>query len=119
MKYKIIPTERFNSDVKYYIKKKHYVRIGEDIKKVTDELQNGNLIGDEIPGLKVESDGHTYKVRTANSDTKVGTSNGYRVIYYVIRDDKEVYLLTIYSKKDDSRIPSNKEIVELVAKYCL
>lgn len=117
--YKVIPTERFNSDVKFYIKKKHYVRIGEDIKKVTDELQNGNLIGDEIPGLKVESDGHTYKVRTANSDMKVGESNGYRIIYYAIREDGEVYLLTIYSKKDDLRVPSNKEIVELVAKYCL
>lgn len=32
--YKIIPTERFNADVKYYVKKKHYVHIGEDIKKL-------------------------------------------------------------------------------------
>ena len=110
--YRIIPTERFSSDVKYYIKKKHYVRIGEDIKNVTDELEKGNLVGDEIPNLKVESDGHTYKVRTANSDMKVGESNGYRIIYYAIREDGEVYLLTIYSKKDDSRVPSNKEIVE-------
>ena len=59
--YTIIPTERFNSDVKYYIKKKHYVRIGEDIKKVTDELQSGNLIGDEIPGLKAESPGEASR----------------------------------------------------------
>lgn len=117
--YQIIPTQRFVSDVKYYVKKKHYVQIGEDIKRVTDELQNGNLVGDEIPGLKVESDGHTYKVRTANSDRKVGESNGYRIIYYAVREDGEVYLLTIYSKKDDFRVPSNKEIVELVAKYCL
>ena len=117
--YRIIPTERFNADVKYYVKKKRYVHIGEDIKKVTDELQNGNFIGDEIPGLKVESDGHTYKVRSANSDMKAGESNGYRMIYYAVREDGEVYLLTIYSKKDDSRAPSNKEIVELVAKYCL
>ncbi len=48
--YKIIPTERFYSDVKYYIKKKHYFKIGEDIKSITDEFQNGNLIGDEISG---------------------------------------------------------------------
>ena len=115
----IIPTERFNLDVKYYIKKKHYVKIGEDIKTITDELQKGNLVGDEIPGLKLESDGHTYKVRVANSDIKVGESNGYRIIYYVVREDGEIYLLTIYSKKDDNRIPTNKEIVELVAKYCL
>lgn len=117
--YKIIPTDRFNSDVKYYIKKKHYTKIGEDIRTITDELQNGNLVGDEISGLKVESDGHTYKVRVANSDMKVGESNGYRIIYYAIREDGEIYLLTIYSKKDDKRIPSNKEIIELVVKYCL
>lgn len=117
--YKIIPTERFNLDVKYYIKKKHYIKIGEDIKTITNELQNGNLIGNEIPGLKLESNGHTYKVRVANSDMKTCSSNGYRIIYYAIREDGEIYLLTIYSKKDDIRIPSNKEIVELVAKYCL
>lgn len=117
--YKIIPTDRFNSDVKYYIKKKNYTKIGEDIRTITDELQNGNLVGDEISGLKVESDGHTYKVRVANSDMKVGESNGYRIIYYAIREDGEIYLLTIYSKKDDKRIPSNKEIIELVVKYCL
>lgn len=117
--YTIIPTERFNSDVKYYIKKKHYIRIGEDIRTITDELQNGNLIGDEIYGLKIESDGHTFKVRAANSDAKVGSSNGYRIIYYAVREDGEIYLLTIYSKKDDIRVPSNKEIIELVAQYCL
>lgn len=117
--YKIIPTERFSADVKYYIKKKHYTKIGEDIRTVTDELQNGNLIGDEISGLRVESDGHTFKVRAANSDMKAGLSKGYRIIYYAVREDGEIYLLTIYSKKDDNRIPNNKEIVGLVAKYCL
>lgn len=117
--YKIIPTMRFNSDVKYYIKKKHYTKIGEDIRTVTDELKIGNLIGDEISGLKIEAGGHTYKVRATNSDMNKGSANGYRIIYYAVREDGEIYLLTIYSKKDDIRIPTNKEIVELVAKYCL
>ena len=81
--------------------------------------EKGNLIGTEIPGLKISADGHTFKVRSANTDTKVGQSNGYRVIYYVIRDDEEIYLLTIYYKKDDNRIPSNREIKELVETYCL
>lgn len=82
-------------------------------------MEKGNLIGAEISGLRISTDGHTFKVRSANTDTKVGKSNGYRIIYYAVRDDAEVYLLTIYYKKDDSRIPTNQEIVELVETYCM
>ena len=103
--YTVIPTEQFEKDVKYYIKKKGFTHIGADIKAITDELEKGNLIGAEIPGLRIPTDGHTFKVRSANTDTKAGQSNGYRIIYYAVRDDAEVYLLTIYYKKDDSRIP--------------
>ena len=117
--YEVIPTERFEKDVKYYVKKKGFVHIGTDIKAITDELEKGNLVGTEIPGLKIASEGHTFKVRSANSDTKMGQSNGYRIIYYAIRDDEEVYLLTIYYKKDDNRIPTNQEIIELVESYCM
>ena len=117
--YTVIPTEQFEKDVKYYIKKKGFTHIGADIKAITDELEKGNLIGAEIPGLRIPTDGHTFKVRSANTDTKAGKSNGYRIIYYAVRDDAEVYLLTIYYKKDDSRIPTNQEIVELVETYCM
>lgn len=48
--YTVIPTEQFEKDVKYYIKKKGFTHIGADIKVITDELENGNLIGTEIPG---------------------------------------------------------------------
>ncbi len=48
-----------------------------------------------------------------------GQSNGYRIIYYAVRDDEEVYLLTIYYKKDDNRTPTNQEIIELVETYCM
>ena len=59
------------------------------------------------------------KVRIANTDTKMGKANGYRMIYYAIKEDNTVYLLTIYYKKDDKRIINNKEIINLVNKYCL
>ena len=32
--YTIIPTERFEKDVKYYVKKKGFVHIGKDIKRL-------------------------------------------------------------------------------------
>lgn len=59
------------------------------------------------------------KVRIANTDTRMGKSNGYRMIYYAIKEDESAYLLSIYYKKDDKRILSNDEIVELVNKYCI
>lgn len=59
------------------------------------------------------------KVRIANTDTKKGKSNGYRMIYYAIKEDQSVYLLTIYYKKDDERILSNDDIVKLVNEYCV
>lgn len=98
---------------------KGFTHIGADIKAITDELEKENLIGTEIPGLMIPTDGHTFKVRSANTDTKAGQSNGYRIIYYAVRDDAEVYLLTIYYKKDNNRIPTNQEIIELVETYCM
>ncbi len=58
------------------------------------------------------------KVRAANTDTRSGKSNGYRIIYYAIKEDLQVYMLSIYYKKDDKRVLTNEEIVELVDKYC-
>ena len=92
-----LPTEQFEKDVKYYIKKKGFTHIGTDIKAITDELEKGNLIGAEIPGLRIPTDGHTSK--SGQQIQIPGQSNGYRIIYYAVRDDAEVYLLTIYYKR--------------------
>lgn len=116
--YKIIPTERFEKDVNYLTKKKGFIHITEDIKAVTDELEKGNLIGKEIPGVKIGADRHIYKVRSSNTDTKVGKSNGYRILYYVVKSDGKIYLLRIYYKKEDNKIPTNQEIITLAEIYC-
>lgn len=118
MQYKVIPTNKFKEDIRYYVKKKKFSHIIEDVDDIIKKLENGNLIGDVIPGL-VFDDNVTVKVRMANTDTKVGKSNGYRIIYYAINSVCEIYLLTIYYKKEDKSIPSNKEIELLVKEYCL
>ena len=100
------------------MKKKKFKHILEDVDDIVKELEKGNLLGDAIPGL-VFDDNETVKVRIANTDTRVGKSNGYRMIYYVVKNDCEIYLLTIYYKKEDNKIPSNKEIEALVKEYCL
>lgn len=117
MQYEIIPTKQFENDASYYKKKKKFKHIMDDIDEVVNALASGNLIGDPIPGLVFDNN-ETIKVRAANTDTNEGKSNGYRIIYYAIRNDYQIYLLTIYYKKDDNRIPTNKEIKDLVKLYC-
>ena len=43
---------------------------------------------------------------------------GYRLICYAEKENGQVYLLTIYSKNEKENI-SNKEILELILKYCI
>ena len=41
-----------------------------------------------------------YKIRLAIKSKGKGKSGGARIITYVVTDDKEVYLLTIYDKAE-------------------
>lgn len=118
MQYEIIPTNKFEEDIRFYKKKRKFIHIDDDVNTVVEEIEKGNLIGDILYDLKLPDGEDTYKVRAANTDTNVGKSNGYRIIYYVLKNDKEIYLLTVYYKKDDKRIPSKSEISKLVKKYC-
>lgn len=118
MCYKVITTDIFKKDVKYYLKKKKFTNILEDINDVIDELEKGNLIGEPITDLNLKCNEAAYKVRAVNSNTNSGKSNGYRIIYYAIKDDKEIYLLTVYYKKDDIKILTKKEIADIINEYC-
>ena len=109
----VMSTPHFEEDVKFYVKKKKHLRIYDDIKSVTDELVSGNLVGDKLSGLDLQTGATAYKVRIANSSTNVGKSNGYRILYYVAVEEK-IYLLTIYSKKDSNRIPNDTQISMLI-----
>jgi len=110
----IIPTKQFNSDTEFYIRKKKFFKITEDIKSVVAELLKGNLIGDRLDNIKLNEGTAVYKVRVPNSSTKSGKSNGFRLIYYYVVIDEKIYLLSIYSKKDDKKILNDKQIELLV-----
>ena len=109
----IIPTKKFNDDVEFYIRKKKFLKIRADIKTVTDELERGNLVGDRLEGLDLPENISVYKVRIANRSANVGKSHGFRLLYYVAIAD-EIYLVSIYSKKDDIRVPSDKQVEFLI-----
>ena len=109
----IIWSSRFETDVKYYFRKKHYTKILDDIDNVVNELKAGNFVGDRLENINLQNNSAVYKVRIANSSVKSGKSNGFRLIYYLKLEEK-IYLITIYSKKDDNRIPTDKQIAELI-----
>lgn len=78
---------------------KRYRQIQTDIQPIIDELQTGNMVGDQISGTNAT----VFKVRAKNSDIPVGKSGGYRVIYQVISPD-EILLLLIYAKSDQADV---------------
>ena len=106
-------SKKFTSDVNYYRNKKHYTKIKKDISSVLEELEAGNLIGARLDNLQLDEGTAAYKVRVANSSANVGKSNGFRIIYY-LAVQQEIYLLTIYSKKDDDRIPNDAQLMMMI-----
>ena len=110
---KILSTPNFEENEKFYLQKKKYKKIDRDIETVIDELEKGNLVGVRLEGLNIPEDTAVYKVRIANSSANVGKSHGFRLIYYLAIAD-EIYLLAIYSKKDDIRVVSDKRIEQLI-----
>ena len=76
----IIWSSRFEADVKYYFKKKHYTKILDDINNALEQLATGNIIGDKLEGLKIPDKTSAYKVRLPNSSINIGKSGGFRLL---------------------------------------
>ncbi|MBE8949052.1 MAG: hypothetical protein SR3Q1_00405 [Quinella sp. 3Q1] len=105
--------KKMSEDVRFYVRKKKFKKILDDIASVLPDLEAGNLIGDKLAGFNLPKGSALYKVRIAKTSANVGKSNGFRLIYYLAIEEK-IYLLTIYSKKDDERIPNDAQIAMLV-----
>ena len=59
------------------------------------------------PTLGTPLGNNAYKVRIAIKSKGAGKSGGGRVITYVITEDEEIYLLTIYDKGELDTIDDN------------
>ncbi len=101
-------TDRFEAEVRQLGKR--YRRIRLDIQPVIEQLESGELPGDQIPGV----DYLLFKVRVRNSDAQRGKSGGYRVIYY-LKTAAQILLVTLYSKSDKSDMTA-AEIREILAR---
>jgi mRNA-degrading endonuclease RelE of RelBE toxin-antitoxin system len=76
MSFSVIPSDKFKKEAKRLSKK--YPSLKEELAELND----------------------TYKIRLSIKSKGKGKSGGGRIISYVVKDNKEVYLLTIYDKSE-------------------
>lgn len=113
--YNIKYTSNFKNQFKRLLKK--YPKSEDEFRKVFEELENGNLIGVAYDNLGLEEGEDVYKVMVANIDANRSPKNGFRMIYYAIKNDELIYMLGVYSKKEVSNLRQS-EVKELIRKYC-
>ncbi len=107
-KFSIITTPRFEKDIQRLSKK--FRKIDKDLDNILNQLEMGELLGDVIE--RTSNDEQVYKCRVPNTSDKRGKSGGFRIIYYAVTKDNEIYLLTIYSKTEVEDIDAS-----IIAKY--
>jgi mRNA-degrading endonuclease RelE of RelBE toxin-antitoxin system len=91
VKHRVIPTPAFEKELRPLLKR--HRSLGKDLLKLEKELEAKPTTGTAL--------GHgLYKVRMAIASKGKGKSGGGRVITYVVTEDAEVYLLSIYDKSD-------------------
>jgi len=106
MSYKVIPTEYFKQQVLHLQKK--YPHIRKDLKNLHAMLMENPKCGTPL-GKKA------YKIRLKCSDLVKGKRSGYRVITFVIDENKKIRLLTLYAKSQKISI-SDDEIKQILHK---
>ncbi|MBE9007992.1 type II toxin-antitoxin system RelE/ParE family toxin [Fortiea sp. LEGE XX443] len=90
---------------------KKYRSIRNDIQPVIEQLEQGELPGDRIPGV----DYTVFKLRVRNSDAQKGKSSGYRLIYYV-KTATGIILLTVYTKSEQVDIAAD-DVQSIITDY--
>src|SRR5215210_7596306 len=105
MTFSVIPSDKFKREAKRLIKKfpslkQELVDLNETLEKAPEK---GTALGND-----------TYKIRLAVKSKGKGKSGGARVITYVVTENKEVYLLTIYDKSEFDSVDDKtlKAIIE-------
>ena len=102
-------TPEFKRNLRMLAKKYRHIR--SDMQPVLDQLQAGEVIGDQIPKTR-----HSiFKVRVKNSDIKKGKRSGYRLIYH-LKTPMNITLVTLYSKLDQDDI-SPEQIRRIVREF--
>ena len=89
MSYSVIPIDKFKKEAKRLVKK---------YPSLKSELFELNILLVSNPTSGTSLGNNAYKIRIAIKSKGSGKSSGARVITYVVTENKEIYLLTIYDK---------------------
>jgi len=103
--YEIDATKDFDKEVERFVRKKKFRKLPAQIAELSLELSQGKFDGTPIKEASNPIEYVEYKLRMPNEDTKSGKSNGYRVIYAVMQEEKLVLLVMIYYKKEKETLP--------------
>jgi len=105
MSYSIIPTQRFKKEAKQLLKKYHSLKA--ELIALENVLKHNPQTGKQLGN-------QTYKIRLSIKSKTKGKRGGARIITYLINENKEVYLLTIYDKSEFDSIDT-KTLKEIIA----
>ena len=109
MNLKIISLSTFTKDVKKL--HKEYKGIAKDLRTLESELQENSKCGIHLGNA-------CYKIRLKNTSVPTGESGGFKVIYYYLDEENNLYLMAMYSKTELENI-SNEKINEILKTYLL
>jgi mRNA-degrading endonuclease RelE of RelBE toxin-antitoxin system len=105
MSFSVIPSDKFKREAKRLIKK--FPSLKQELAKLNATLEKNPETGTSLGN-------EAYKIRIAIKSKGKGKSGGGRVITYVVTENKEVYLLTIYDKSEFDSI-DDKTIKAIIA----
>jgi mRNA-degrading endonuclease RelE of RelBE toxin-antitoxin system len=91
MNFSVIPSDKFKKETKRLIKK--FPSLKKELSELAAHLEIEPRSGTSLGN-------NAYKIRVAIKSKGTGRSGGARVITYVVSENAEVYLLTIYDKSE-------------------
>ncbi|MFN5071204.1 MAG: type II toxin-antitoxin system RelE/ParE family toxin [Cyclobacteriaceae bacterium] len=104
MSYSVIPTHRFEKELKRLVKK--FPSLKKEFAGLIDAI-----VKDPATGTPIGN--NCYKIRLAISSKGKGKSGGARVITYLYIQTGTVYLLTLYDKSEKADLKPN-ELKEMI-----
>jgi mRNA-degrading endonuclease RelE of RelBE toxin-antitoxin system len=99
MSYNILPTHRFEKELKRLVKK--FPSLKMEFKELIDDIIKNPETGTSLGN-------NCYKVRLAIQSKGKGKSGGARAITYLYVETETVYLLTIYDKGEKADLKPNE-----------
>ena len=107
MKNRITVTPTFENKYKKYLKK--FPSLKEEMEELEKELLNN-------PSLGIPLGANLFKIRLSNKDKGKGKSGGFRIITYLVEENKthiEIFLIIIYNKSEESSI-KKEQLIKMV-----